>query len=179
MVRVHTHRQPQTPARPLPRGPFSGSLWVYRCHVNQVRPTMCTFQGIPLTSSPSPSHPPRSRLSPWGAAKGSASPEQLHTPRLPFPGVPFMSYLLHLTKLTCFQVRKIRAQCLICFKPHLEDKEKAETRSKHFYYQSPLPVCIYCICRFAFFFFSGSVYVGELLVDLWDKGLCHFKPSAI
>lgn len=31
-----------------------------------------------------------------------------HT-QVSFPGVPFSSHLLHLTKLTCFQVRKIWA----------------------------------------------------------------------
>lgn len=40
---AQTHMQPQIPAQRLPRGPFSGSPWVYRCHANQVRPTMCTF----------------------------------------------------------------------------------------------------------------------------------------
>lgn len=56
--------------------------------------------------------------------------------------------LLHLTKLTCFRVRKIMVSCLICFTPHSEDKGKAETRSTHFYYKSPLPVCMDRICRF-------------------------------
>lgn len=55
---------------------------------------------------------------------------------------------LHLTKLTCFGVRKIKAYCWSRFHLHSEDKGKAETRCPHCYYQSPLPVRIYCIGRF-------------------------------
>lgn len=107
----------------------------------------------PTCSSPSPLWKgsrlpaPHPRRPP--PARGWAGPEQPGR----VPRVGFLSRLLHLTALTCFQVRKIRASCLMGLKPRPEDKGDAEIRSQRV--PGPVP-CVLTACAV----FSGSVCGG-------------------